>query len=192
MGEPQEPRWRGAIVAGPQIDRAGLFNDIQDGVVYPSNEKWYTHLLDQYKLYVKMADRISQRRATANTYFLSVNSAILAFVGYLTAKDSNEHLWMLAAGGAALSILWEALITSYSNLNTAKFKVIHLIETRLPISPYEAEWIAMEEGKNRRLYRPISHIERGVPYIFVALHAIVFLRTFPWGWLVIVKDFIFH
>jgi hypothetical protein len=113
----------------------------------------------------------------------------LAFVGYLTAKDSNEHLWMLAAGGMALSVLWEALITSYRNLNTAKFKVIHMIEERLPISPYEAEWIAMEEGKNPKLYRPISHIEQGVPYIFMVLHMIVLARTFPWSWFSPLRDF---
>lgn len=176
----------------PQVDRAGLFNEIQDGATYPTNDKWYSHLLDQYKLYVEMADRISQRRATANTYFLSLNTAILAFVGYLTAKDSNEHLWMLSAGGVALSLLWEALIISYRNLNTAKFKVIHMIESRLPISPYEAEWIAMEEGKNPKLYRPISHIERGVPWVFMILHAIVFCRTFPWSSLLFMRDFFLH
>lgn len=171
-------------MAGPEVDRAGLFNEIAEGAVYPHNDKWYSHLLDQYKMYVEMADRISQRRATANTYFLSLNSAILAFVGYLTAKDTSEHLWMLAAGGIALSVLWEALITSYRNLNTAKFKVIHMIEKRLPISPYEAEWVAMGEGRNPTLYRPISHIEQGVPYVFMALHAIVFVRTFNWCWVV--------
>lgn len=131
----------------PKIDRVGLFNEIEEGVDYPHNDKWYSHLLDQYKLYVEMADRISQRRATANTYFLSLNSAILAFVGYLSVKETGEYNWMLACGGIALCILWRRLIVSYTNLNTAKFKVIHNIEKRLPISPYEAEWIAMGEGK---------------------------------------------
>ncbi|WP_082551271.1 hypothetical protein [Pseudorhodoferax sp. Leaf265] len=167
-------------MADPNVDRAGLFNEIADGVEYPHNEKWYSHLLDQYKLYVEMADRISQRRATANTYFLSLNSAILAFVGYLSVKDTGEHNWMLALGGMALTVLWHALIVSYSNLNTAKFKVIHKIEKRLPISPYEAEWLAMGEGKDPELYRPISRIEKGVPLVFLALHALVFIRSFPW------------
>jgi len=172
----------------PEVDRAGLFNEVQDGQIYPHNEKWYSHLLDQYKLYVEMADRISTRRATANQYFLSVNSAILAFVGYLSSKDSVEYLWMLALGGIALSVLWEALITSYRNLNTAKFAVIHKIEKRLPISPYEAEWDAMERGRNPRLYRPISHIEQGVPFVFMALHVIVFVRTFQWCWLTVLRQ----
>ena len=130
-----------------------------------------------------MADRISSRRATANSYFLSVNSAILAFIGYISSKDSAEYLWLLAAGGLTLSILWETLIISYRNLNTAKFLVIHKIEKRLPISPYEAEWEAIGRGKNKKLYRPLSHIEMGVPYVFMALHVVVLARSFPWSWL---------
>lgn len=173
----------------PEVDKSGLFNEIVDGQVYPHNDKWYSHLLDQYKLYVEMADRISSRRATANSYFLSVNSAILAFVGYLTSKDTGQYLWLLAAAGITLSILWERLITSYRDLNTAKFKVIHQIEKRLPISPYEAEWNAMGKGLNPELYRPISHIERGVPYVFMVLHAIVFIRIFPyWCWLTFFRE----
>lgn len=168
-------------MSNPKVNRAELFNEIQDGVVYPHNEKWYSHLLEQYKLYVEMADRISQRRATANTYFLSLNSAILGFVGYLSVKDTGEYNWMLACGGIALCILWSRLILSYMHLNTAKFKVIHNIEKRLPISPYEAEWDAMEQGKNPKLYRPLTHIERAVPIVFATLHLIVLIRTFPWS-----------
>lgn len=174
-------------MADPEVDRSALFNEIVDGQEYPHNEKWYSHLLDQYKIYVEMADRISNRRATANSYFLSVNSAILGFVGYLSTKDTEQYLWLLAVAGIALSVLWEALITSYRNLNTAKFAVIHKIEKRLPISPYEAEWEAMGRGKNPKLYRPISHIELGVPYVFIALHAVVLLRTLPWSWFAALK-----
>lgn len=175
-------------MVSPQVDRAGLFNEIAEGTTYPHNDKWYSHLLDQYKLYVEMADRISQRRATANTYFLSLNSAILAFVGYLSVKETGEYNWMLACGGLALSWLWRSLIISYSNLNTAKFKVIHQIEKRLPISPYEAEWDAMERGTNPALYKPLTHIERNVPLVFMALHIIVFTRMFPWCWLTAFRE----
>lgn len=163
------------------VDHSKLWNEIQEGQTYPHNEKWYSHLLDQYKLYVEMADRISQRRTTANSYFLSVNSAILAFVGYLTSKDSTDYIWLLAAAGLALTVLWYSVILSYRNLNTAKWNVVHEIEKRLPISPYDAEWEAVERGKNSKLYRPISHVEGGVPWIFFLLHLIVFCRVFPWA-----------
>jgi hypothetical protein len=168
----------------PQVDLVGLFNEIEEGVEYPHNDKWYSHLLDQYKMYVEMADRISQRRATANTYFLSLNSAILAFVGYLSVRETGDNNWMLAIGGIALCVLWQRLIVSYTNLNSAKFKVIHSIEKRLPISPYEAEWMAMGEGKNPKLYRPLSHIEQGVPVVFIILYVVVILSILPFNWLV--------
>jgi hypothetical protein len=171
------------------VDQSMLWNDIQEGVTYPHNEKWYSHLLDQYKLYVEMADRISQRRTTANSYFLSVNTAILAFVGYLTQKDSIEYLWLLAVAGGTLTLLWYSIIVSYRNLNTAKWGVVHEIEKRLPISPYDAEWEAVERGRNSKLYRPISHIEAGVPWVFLSLHAVVLVKTFPWA---VVKSWFYY
>ncbi|THD06661.1 RipA family octameric membrane protein [Rhodanobacter lindaniclasticus] len=158
-----------------------LWHDVSEGTVYPANDKWHSHLLDQYKLYVEMADRISQRRTSANTYFLSVNSAILAFAGYLTSKDSTDYLWLMAIAGILLCVLWFNIITSYRDLNTAKWEVVQQIEERLPISPYAAEWDAVERGRNPRLYRPLSHIERVVPWIFVGLHLVVFAKAFPWG-----------
>lgn len=168
-----------------EASKRTLWHDVAEGTVYPTNEKWHSHLLDQYKLYVEMADRISQRRTSANSYFLSVNSAILAFAGYLTSKDSTEYLWLLAVAGILLCVLWFNIITSYRNLNTAKWEVVQQIEERLPISPYAAEWEAVQKGRNPKLYRPLSHIERVVPWIFVGLHIVVLAKVFPWGGLAI-------
>jgi hypothetical protein len=163
-----------------QVPQDKLWNSVPEGQTYPSNEKWHGHLLDQYKLYVEMADRISQRRTAANTHFLSVNSAILAFVGYLTSKDSPDYLWLLAMAGCMLTLFWYSIVNSYRNLNTAKWQVVQDIEKRLPISPYDAEWDAVQRGGNPKLYRPISHIESWVPTVFCLLHLVVFARTFPW------------
>lgn len=163
------------------VPKSKLWNEIEEGSTYPQNEKWHSHLLDQYKLYVEMADRVSQRRITANTYFLSVNSAILAFVSYLTSHVDAEYMWVLAIAGCMLTLFWRNIIISYRNLNTAKWQVVHDIEKRLPISPYDAEWDAVQCGTNPKLYRPISHIESWVPWIFFLLHLIVFLKTFPWS-----------
>jgi len=33
------------------VDHSMLWNEVKEGEVYPHNEKWYSHLLDQYKLY---------------------------------------------------------------------------------------------------------------------------------------------
>jgi hypothetical protein len=51
--------------------------------------------LELYKLAVEMADRVSARRATANAFFLTVNTALLAFV----SSGSLNMLWLVALAG---------------------------------------------------------------------------------------------
>lgn len=155
-----------------------LINERPDGQKYDDTTA-QNHLADQYKLYVEMTDRVSSRRLTANTYFLSVNTALLGYVAYI-AKDNTDYLWLLGLAGVALCGLWHRIISSYRDLNTAKFAVIHEMEKLLPLSPYAAEWEAAGKGKDSKKYHPLTHIEVGVPIIFLVLHAFVVLRTIPW------------
>lgn len=157
-----------------------LFRELACKDEYASNDKYQAHLFDQYKLYVEMADRVSTRRQSANSYFLSINTGLLGLIGYITTKDTGQYLWLLSAAGLALSYLWYRLVRSYRSLNEAKFKVIHAIEKALPISPYDAEWEAMGQGKNPKLYKPFTHIEMGVPWVFLVLHGLVLIRNVPW------------
>jgi len=160
-----------------QLQRA-LFNEPPEQ--YAANEKHHAHLLEQYKLYVEMMDRASGRRLTANSYFLSVNTALLGVVAYV-AKDTHDYLWILGFAGVVLCYLWFSIIRSYSDLNTIKFSVIHAIEKRLPLNLYSAEWMAAGGGKDTQRYHPLTHLERGVPFVFMALHIFVILRTLPWA-----------
>jgi hypothetical protein len=131
-------------------------------------------LLDQYKLYVEMADRISSRRQTTNSFFLALNSAIISIGGYTAVKEGPAVplglIVLTAVAGVMISALWLRLILSYRDLNSAKFEVIHAIEKLLPVSPYDAEWQAVERGKSGWLYLPFSHIELWVPVGFAAIH----------------------
>jgi hypothetical protein len=158
-----------------------LFNVVPTGRSYQENEMLQEQLLDQYKLYVEMADRISARRQTANSFFLSLNTAIVALVGYVHLGEANAtkgpFFWSVALAGLALCYLWYRIIRSYRDLNTAKFKVIHEIERKLPLSPYDAEWEAVGRGKNPDLYLPFTSIEIGIPWIFFSLHLVVLARS---------------
>jgi hypothetical protein len=143
------------------------------------------HRLEQYKLYVEMADRVSSRRMTANSFFVTINTALVALLGLAVAKDETERLgWYVAVSfaGVAVSLLWYFLIRSYRDLNTAKFNVVHLVESELPLRLYDAEWEMVGRGKNPKLYRPVTHIETKVPllfvFIYVGLAAYVFAITY--------------
>lgn len=137
------------------------------------------HLLEQYKLYVEMADRISHRRQSANGFCLSINTALLGILGLVATRCTYVQVLtmiaLISVTGALMSYGWYRLLRSYRDLNTAKFKVIHAIESRLPIMPYAAEWIAVGGGKNAKLYKPFSHIEIWIPRLFMGAYTIAFL-----------------
>ena len=132
--------------------------------------KYRAAILDQYKLYCEMADRISQRRALANTFFLTLNTTIFTVLG-LVWKGGVD----VAAGVLLLPLVvvlgqcfaWYYIVRSYRQLNTAKYEVVGALEERLPASPYwRAEWYALGEGKDRSKYWPLSHVEQWIPVLF--------------------------
>ncbi len=149
------------------------------------------HLLEQYKLYVEMADRISARRHSANSYFLSANTLLVAVAGLLFGKstggDEVTIAWRFAIpiAGITLCVVWYFLIASYRQLNTGKFKVVHEMERLLPAAPYDAEWKALGEGLDRKRYWPFTHIERAVPWVFGILYGVLLVLAIPWSCLVI-------
>jgi hypothetical protein len=147
-------------------------------------EQYQNHLLEQYKLYVQMADKISERRQSANSFFLTVNTALIAFLGLVASPDvggdtglvaSPPLPWVLvvSAAGVVLCYSWYRLVRSYKDLNTAKFKVVHAIESRLPASPYDAEWEAVGRGEDPKLYLPFTHVEIWIPWVFAALYILL-------------------
>jgi len=132
------------------------------------------HLLEQYKLYVQMADKISDRRQAANSYALTINTAL---VTVLAALLSTHPAWMpsiayvvVSACGIVLCFTWRRLIRSYQDLNSGKFKVVHEIEKLLPVRPYDCEWTMVGRGKVKELYLPFTHVERVIPTVFASLY----------------------
>jgi len=55
------------------------------------------HLLEQYTLYVEMADRISHRRQNANGFGLSINTAILGIVGLVASRCTPNQMFTMIA-----------------------------------------------------------------------------------------------
>jgi hypothetical protein len=116
-------------------------------------------LLELYKNAVDMADRVSSRRAGANTFFLTLNTALAAVVGIVSsARKPPPHgtapsfdafgLVATAVAGVVLALVWRALLAYYRRLNAAKFDVINKLEERLPAQPYADEWAILHPGES--------------------------------------------
>jgi hypothetical protein len=139
--------------------------------------EYRNHLLEQYKLYVEMADKISERRQAANTFFIGMCSALLGALGVTWPTDAviarTPWFVLVSVVGILLCLVWYRLIRSYRDLNSAKFKVVGRMESFLPVRPYRAEWELVGEGKASGLYLPFTHIETRIPFAFVALFVAV-------------------
>lgn len=148
-------------------------------------DKYIEHLLDQYKIYINAAEKISDRRQKTNEFFLALNTALIALLSALlsfsstkiNAFEPNAILFISSISGITLCFIWFRMICSYKGLNDAKFKVIHQVEARLPLALYDTEWEMLGRGENRKLYWPFSHIELYVPFIFIILYLLMILNT---------------
>lgn len=155
----------------------------EDLIGVPQKEygaEYRAHVLEMYKLYIEMADKIGERRQSGNSFFLTLNSAIVALVGYVNLSDSPTQggvpvFWLIPVAGMVLCYLWYRLIHSYRDINSGKFKVVHAIEKILPLRPYDAEWAALGRGENPKLYLPFTNTEMVVPWIFFTIHLTIVL-----------------
>jgi hypothetical protein len=147
-------------------------------------EKYKDHLMEQYKVYVQMADKVSERRATGNAFFLSANALLLSGLGLISSSFARLVLPIplpmagVSLAGILLCLVWILLVRSYRQLNTAKFNLICMMEAKLPAAPYKTEWEILTAGKKSKEYRPLTSVEVIIPLIFMILHVLLPVLTF--------------
>lgn len=151
------------------------------------NDSDRTALLEQYKLYVEMADRVSSRRVEANKLYSTLMTGLLAFVPFALAESERHQLSSLILGmlgifGLTLSVVWMININSYKQLNSLKFAVIHEMEAQLVFAPYDREWQLLRDKASGRQYLRLSKVERyvpallSIPYIVLVVLSLSYLH----------------
>ncbi|WP_245568746.1 RipA family octameric membrane protein [Nocardia concava] len=162
----------------PSVDevRADLWTNLPG--MQADSEAWRAVLLEQYRTYVEMADRISARRGIANTFFLTINTAVasVAATVWQTHSAAAGFASFLLAVMLVQCLAWYWILRSYRQLNAAKYAVIGAMEERLPASPYwRAEWRALGSGKDPDRYWPLAHVEQWIPALFAVIYLVGFL-----------------
>ena len=138
-------------------------------------------LLDLYKLAVEMADRVYARRATANAFFLTVQTALIAVLATAAPPGSGipaGQRGVACAAGVVIAGCWWLQLRSYRELSRAKFSVINEIETQLPVTIYGSEWSILSNAQGharRKRHAEIGMLERVVPGVFAVLYVMLFV-----------------
>ncbi len=143
-----------------------------------SDNKKSEHILEQYKIYVESAEKVSDRRSNLNTFYLSLTTTIAGLIGYLktnTISNSECLIIGLSVSAILICIYWVNLLENYRKLNSGKFKVIHEIEKELPLNLYDYEWEKLGKGNDPKLYKKLSNVEKIIPAIFGVLFFLVIL-----------------
>lgn len=143
-------------------------------------------LLEQYKLYLEYLDKLADRRQSANSFFLTLNTGLCTALAFLFAKEAALEIKQLyiiiPAAGILLSFFWHRLVTSYRQLSTGKFEIIHRIERYLPMALYKAEWDMLGGGMKPAKYLPLTKIEVWVPRLFIIMYiAIILFYSALWA-----------
>ncbi len=139
-------------------------------------------LIELYKLGADLADRISARRGTANGFFLTAETTLVAVVGFALRKDTAPGTPVrlaICAAGALLCLAWWLQLRSFRQLNRAKYVVLTDIEQRLPVQLFGPEQAELDrgDGRLRGLYAELGATERAVPVLF----ALVWLALAVWA-----------
>ena len=138
-------------------------------------------ILEQYKICLDMADKVSARRGIANAFFISINTSFASLISLVIKQKLTDYtaiftLFAILIIGLTLSYTWYRILKSYKQLNTAKFKVIAELEKYLPCrAMVDGEWEALGKGLDRKLYHPLSDLEKYVPVAFGLIYICFFL-----------------
>jgi hypothetical protein len=154
-----------------------LFSDVLFPNGPPKDGTEIQQAFELYKMMVGSSEGLVSRRQSVNTFFLTMNGALLTACGLIVQGSAGHTLsawgvFVLALAGIILCIAWRSLITSFGQLNRGKFRVINAIETHLRAAIYAAEWEALGRGEDPKTYRSFTSREIWVPNALIVLYLI--------------------
>ena len=138
-----------------------------------------------YSLAVEMSDHLTQRRATANSFFFSMQAGLAVALGAFAIRTGDTahpkpdrfELCLAALAGAVLAASWWLLLRSYRDLSRAKFEVILRMEREhLDLHIYGEEWQELKKNPIkswRGRYAEQGQVERVVPLLFLLIYLVL-------------------
>jgi hypothetical protein len=123
-------------------------------------------LFEQYKLAVEMWDRTRARRQLSNSFYATMNAALVA------AISANNLITLISpyicSAGIGLCVLWVFNTYRYRRINKAKEHIVIRIETLFQFRPFSAEH---QKVDNTLIL--LTVIESLIAFVFAAIYGFV-------------------
>lgn len=134
---------------------------------------------EEYEIFLEWVNKLTERRQTATTIYLSVNTAIVGVIAFLL-RDYPLSGWIqqasvpvLLVSGVIACDLWRRLITQYSALIGWWYEQLRGLEEAMPESnkllTREYQVLYLEERGKTRI--GLTRYETRLTWLFTVLYA---------------------
>lgn len=133
---------------------------------------------DEYRLFLDYVVKMTERRGTITTTYLSVNAAIAGALG-LIFRDIQPHVWGQQLAGLVLLLagiiacnLWRRLINQYSILMKWWYEKLRILEPSMPNSSQllVKEFKELYQASSGKPSIGLTHYETQLTWLFTALY----------------------
>jgi hypothetical protein len=128
---------------------------------------------------LETSESLINRRQNTNNFMLTANGILITLIGVIFGIEKVRSvvfpLLLLPAIGIIICISCFSLLTSFGKLNKAKFEVICLLESRIGVPIFNAEWKYLSQKSVS--YKSFTKTERWLPVlisiVYIAIAIIV-------------------
>jgi len=134
----------------------------------------------EYKFFAESTQFLSERRQAATQTYLSVNTGIIAVIGFIL-KESGHSGWgligtclALVAAGAVACGIWYKIIKQYKGLIGWRYDQLMAIEKMMPDchQMYTNEWHQFFEPRMKTEKFGFSRLEIWLPRLFLWIYLV--------------------
>jgi hypothetical protein len=134
----------------------------------------------EYKFFAESTQFLTERRQSATQTYLSVNTGLIAVIGFILNGEGTENwaliiacIALMVAGALACSI-WYKIIKQYKDLINWRFSQLMKMETEIPNchQMYRKEFEEFYNQQTRKERFGFSRLEKWLPWLFLGLYLI--------------------
>ena len=157
--------------------------DELDSILFSSgvelNDEARKFMFEQYKMLLQSWEQLAARRQSTNGFFLSLNTFILAGVGFVFKESFeilvHEHRVVRLMGlavaiclvGLAIDINWSKLIINYGRIIRSQLRVLEALERHIP-----AAIVTAQVAFHRKDIDSLSSLEANIAHTFQVIYVL--------------------